>query len=97
MGVSIGVYSTLSSPFYAELYGTLHLGSIKSLTTSTMVLATAVAPVLMGWLIDGGVSMEHMALGAVVYTLVASALAALGARADHARGFLGKAVKLPLN
>jgi MFS family permease len=85
MGVSIGVYSTLSSPFYAELYGTLHLGSIKSLTTSTMVLATAVAPVLMGWLIDRGVSMEHMALGAVVYTLVASLLAALGVRADHAK------------
>ena len=80
MGVSIGVYSTLSSPFYAELYGTQHLGSIKSLTTSTMVLATAVAPVLMGWLIDWGVSMEQMALGGLFYTLVASALAALGAR-----------------
>ena len=83
MGVSIGVYSTLSSPFYAELYGTQHLGSIKSLTTSTMVLATAVAPVLMGWLIDWGVSMEQMALGGLFYTLVASALAALGARSQN--------------
>ena len=80
MAVSIGVYSTLSSPFFSEMYGTLHLGSIKSLTTSTMVLATAVAPVLMGGLIDRGVSMEQMATGGALYTLVASALAALGAR-----------------
>jgi MFS family permease len=77
MGLSIGVYSTLSSPFYAELYGTLHLGAIKSLTAFTMVLATAVAPVLMGALIDWGISMEQMALGGAAYTLVASVLAAL--------------------
>lgn len=79
MGISVGVYSTLSSPFYAELYGTLHLGAIKSLTTSTMVLATAVAPVLMGALADRGTSMEHMALGGAAYTLAASALAVLAA------------------
>ena len=52
MAVSVGFYSTLSSPFFSEMYGTLHLGSIKSLTTAAMVLATAVTPVAMGWLID---------------------------------------------
>ncbi|KAA1193358.1 MFS transporter [Pseudohalioglobus sediminis] len=76
MGVSVGFYSTLSSPFFAEMYGTLHLGSIKSLTTAAMVFATAIAPVLMGWLIDHGTSMDSMALGGVLYTLAASALAA---------------------
>lgn len=79
VGVSIGSYSTLSSPFYAEMYGTLHLGSIKSLTTATMVFATAIAPVLMGALIDAGVSMEQMAIAGGLYTLAAAGMA-LGGR-----------------
>jgi MFS family permease len=75
MGITIGVYATLSSPFFSELYGTLHLGAIKSMTTAAMVFATAVAPVLMGRMIDLGVSMEAMALVSAVYIAVASALA----------------------
>ena len=75
MAVSIGAYSTLSSPFYAEMYGSLHLGSIKSLATAAMVLSSAIAPVLMGWMIDAGVSMDTMALVSVAYVLLASASA----------------------
>jgi len=75
LAVSVGIYSTLSSPFFSEMYGTLHLGSIKSLTTAAMVFATAIAPVVMGWLIDAGVSMGAMALGGTAYTLIASGLA----------------------
>jgi MFS family permease len=80
MGVSVGVYSTMSSPFFAEMYGTLHLGSIKSVTTSAMVFATAITPVAMGWLIDEGVSMEAMALGGAAYILLASGCALTGVR-----------------
>ena len=72
MAVSIGAYSTLSSPFYAEMYGSLHLGSIKSLATAAMVLSSALAPVLMGWMIDAGVRMEAMALVSAAYVLLAS-------------------------
>jgi MFS family permease len=72
MAVSIGAYSTLSSPFYAEMYGSLHLGSIKSLATAAMVFSSAIAPVLMGWMIDSGVSMDTMALVSAVYVLLAS-------------------------
>lgn len=75
LGVTIGGYATLSSPFFAEKYGTLHLGEIKSVTTAAMVFASAIAPALMGWLIDAGVSMELQAVGGVVYVLVACALA----------------------
>ena len=71
------LYSTVSSPFYAEMYGTLHLGSIKSVTTFTMVFATAVTPVAMGWMIDAGISMDSMALAGMAYTLAASGLAAI--------------------
>jgi MFS family permease len=75
LAVSVGAYSTLSSPFFAEMYGTLHLGSIKSVTTAAMVFASAIAPVLMGLLIDRGVSMDTMAYGSVAYVLIASAMA----------------------
>ncbi len=78
MAVSVGFYSTASSPFFSEMYGTLHLGSIKSLTTAAMVLATAIAPAVMGWLIDQGASMNDMALGSATYTAVASGLAFWG-------------------
>tara|TARA_R110002110_G_scaffold205066_7_gene417316 strand:+ start:473347 stop:474576 length:1230 start_codon:yes stop_codon:yes gene_type:complete len=80
MAVSIGIYSTLSSPFFSEMYGTLHLGAIKSVTTAAMVLASAIAPVLMGALIDVGVSMDAMAIGSAVYALLASGLAAWAVR-----------------
>lgn len=75
LAISVGIYSTMSSPFFSEMYGTLHLGSIKSLTTAAMVFATAIAPVVMGWLIDRGVSMDVMAMGGAAYTVIASALA----------------------
>lgn len=75
LAVSVGIYSTLSSPFFAEMYGSLHLGSIKSVTTAAMVFSSAVAPVLMGWLIDRGVSMEAMAVGAAGYVILASGMA----------------------
>ncbi|TGD74649.1 MFS transporter [Mangrovimicrobium sediminis] len=80
MAVSVGTYSTLSSPFYSELYGTLHLGSIKSLTSAAMVFGTAIAPILMGAMIDRGVSMDAMAVGGLGYTLLASALALAAVR-----------------
>ncbi len=75
LAITIGSYATLSSPFFAEKYGTLHMGSIKSVTTAAMVFSSAIAPVLMGWLIDAGVSMETQAWASVAYVLAATALA----------------------
>ncbi len=80
LAVTIGGYATLSSPFFAEKYGTLHLGSIKSVTTAAMVFSSAIAPVLMGWLIDAGVSIESQAWGSVAYVAVATVLARIASR-----------------
>lgn len=75
LGISAGIYSTLAAPFFSEKYGNKHLGSIKSLSTALMVFASAISPVLMGWLIDRGVTMDSMALGSAGYIVVASLLA----------------------
>lgn len=81
LGLSVGTYSTVSSPFFAEVYGSLHLGSIKSVTTSAMVFSSAIAPVLMGWGIDRGTSMDTMALVGAGYVVLACVLAWLALRA----------------
>ncbi len=82
IGVSTGLYTTMASPFYAERYGTLHLGAIKSVTTALMVCATAITPVVMGWGLDAGVTLSTMALAAAAYVALASALAGVGCRRD---------------
>lgn len=80
VAISIGAYSTISSPFYAEMYGSLHLGSIKSVVAASMVLSSAIAPVLIGWGIDIGITVEAMALVATLYTVIAALLAGYAVR-----------------
>jgi predicted MFS family arabinose efflux permease len=78
LGLAVGTYATVSSPFYAQMYGTVHLGSIKSATTSAMVFSSAITPVLMGWFIDRAISIDSMALWAAAYVVLAFVLACYG-------------------
>ena len=55
LGVSYGFSSTLFGSLWPEVYGTAHLGSIRSVTVSAMVFGTAAGPGLTGTLIDRGV------------------------------------------
>jgi hypothetical protein len=69
----------LAGALWAELYGTTHLGAIRSFDQAVMVFSTGLAPAAMGLLIDGGVSMEAIALGSSVWCVGASVLAAFAA------------------
>ncbi len=79
-GISAGVASTAVAAMWAEVYGLTHLGAIRALTTSLGVLSSALSPVLFGWMIDRGISMDRLALMNLVYVLLASALAPLAFR-----------------
>ncbi|MEE8172130.1 MAG: MFS transporter, partial [Alphaproteobacteria bacterium] len=46
---------------WAELYGVRHLGAIRSVVMAIMVLVSAIAPAIMGWLFDAGVTVETLA------------------------------------
>ena len=70
MGVSTGALAAISAPFYAERYGNKHFASIKSLASFVMVIATGTSPVVLGWLIDRGVSMDTLAFCGAVYALI---------------------------
>ena len=74
-GVTVGFQSTVTAPFWSEMYGNKHLGSIKSLGTSVMVFCTALSPVIIGWYIDMGVSMDTLAIWGAIYIFLTSALA----------------------
>jgi MFS family permease len=74
-GITVGFQSTVVAPFWAEMYGNKHLGAIKSLGAAAMVFCTALSPIVIGWQIDLGVSMETLAMASAGYILLTSALA----------------------
>jgi MFS family permease len=80
LALSTGANTTIPAAFWAEFYGTRHIGGLKALATAVMVLGSAVGPGLTGVLIDLGVSLEAQYLGAAVYFLGASGLMWIGMR-----------------
>ena len=78
MGLSSGMNATLPGAFWAEYFGTRHLGSIKALATAIMVLGSALGPGITGVLIDAGVGISTQYLGVSVYFITASIIGAIG-------------------
>ena len=72
MGGAFGIYATVFGAIWPELYGTRHLGAVKSAVTSIMVFSTAIGPGLSGWLIDRGVSYPLMVAVMGLYALIAA-------------------------
>ena len=74
MGVSNGFANVLGSSTWAEIYGVKYLGSIKALTSSMMVFATAFGTAIFGVIIDFGYSIEVIAIISSVYIIIANIL-----------------------
>lgn len=72
LGMTAGLASAMLGAIWAELYGTRHIGAIRSLAMAQMVFATALAPGIMGWLIDAGVALETQFVVMALYTLTVS-------------------------
>ena len=51
-GITHGANSTIPGAFWAENFGTKHLGSIKAMATAVSVLGSALGPAISGILID---------------------------------------------
>ncbi|MSU89635.1 MFS transporter [Rhodobacteraceae bacterium 2CG4] len=94
MGLMHGMGAAASGAFWPEYYGTRHLGAIRSVATATMVFATALGPLVTGWLIDLGVDYDRQLQGMALIVLAAAALLAAGLR--RARPLLAAAQPLPL-
>lgn len=82
MGLTQGVNATLAGAFWAEFYGTRHLGAIRAMTAALMVLGSAVGPGVAAALIDAGAPFEAQMpwiAGGLVAACALTALAIGGA------------------
>jgi MFS family permease len=75
-----GAQATVPNAFWAEFYGTRHLGSIKALASAIMVLGSALGPGITGTLIDLGVGLETQYVFIAAFFVVTTSLMWLGIR-----------------
>ncbi|AZB66419.1 MFS transporter (plasmid) [Cereibacter sphaeroides] len=68
-GLTQGVMNPVMGAVWVELYGTAHIGAIRSLATAALVAASALGPGLAGWLIDRGLPLERQAVGYAAFCL----------------------------
>ena len=62
-GITSGISGTVRTSVIAEIYGTEQLGLIRSVFTMFMVFSTAMGSLVVGLLIDAGLSFETIILG----------------------------------
>jgi MFS family permease len=79
-GISFGMSRVVISALWAEWYGVRHLGAIRALVAAMMVMASAASPVLFGWLIDRGVTMDMILFLSAGYTAISIALILIAGR-----------------
>lgn len=77
-GITSGINATAPSAFWAEYFGTRHLGAIKAMATALMVLGSAIGPGLTGWVIDRGLNYSDQMAWIAVYYVLAAGLAFVG-------------------
>jgi MFS family permease len=73
-GITVGAAAPIKSSMWAELYGVAHLGAIKSLFATIVVIVTSLSPLFFGWMIDRD---QHIFL-LLLLTLMSLITTALG-------------------
>lgn len=76
-GAGQGLQSTATSAFWAEFFGTRHLGAIKAAAAAIMVFGSAIGPGITGVLIDRGIDLPQQMIPIAVYYFLAGAAAAI--------------------
>lgn len=77
-GLGQGLQSTASASFWAEYYGTRHIGAIKSVAAALMVFGSAIGPGVTGALIDFGIDFPAQMIPISGFYLFAAATATYG-------------------
>ena len=78
LAVGSGANNPLTSAFWAEFYGTRHIGAIKAMGTAIMVLGSAIGPGLTGSLITAGIGIETQMLWIAAYFILTCVAAGIG-------------------
>ena len=80
MGLHAGFAYTSASALWAELYGVVHLGAIKSMYAAIKALSSALGPIIMGGLVDLGIPIEHTCFMFAAYALAGTVMIMLALR-----------------
>ncbi|MCP5039267.1 MAG: MFS transporter [Rhodobacteraceae bacterium] len=80
LALTTGANGTLPNAFWAEFYGTTHIGAIKAMVAAVMVLGSAIGPGLTGVLIDLGYDLEKQYVAIAAYFVGTTLLMVLGVR-----------------
>ena len=72
LGITSGANTTLPYAFWAEFFGTKHLGSIKAAAAAAMVLGSAIGPALTGILLDFDISLNFQYVGISIFFVLSS-------------------------
>ena len=70
--LTTGSAATLLGALWAELFGTRHLGAIRSVAVATQIFVSALAPGLIGVLLDLGAGLDVLLLAMAAYAVACS-------------------------
>lgn len=78
LGFGAGATNPALSSLWPELYGTRHLGAIRSVATVVMVFGSALGPVFMGWALDGSIPYQSIMYTSAAFALICAISAKIG-------------------
>lgn len=78
LALTTGANSTIPNAFWAEFYGTRHIGAVKAMAAAVMVLGSALGPALTGVLMDAGFELDQQYIFVAGYFGAASLMLAFG-------------------
>jgi len=79
-GANSGSVFAILGSLWAEVYGTRHLGGVRSITVSFAVFSTSLAPAVLGLTIDVGAGPSDLAFGCLAWTAFATLMLTLASR-----------------
>ena len=85
LGLNVGMTYTGLTALWAELYGLKHLGAIRSLIVAITVLASALGPPVMGFMIDTDISIGNICIVFAIYCVIATIFIFIGLRSTATR------------
>lgn len=74
VAISQGTLQSLIGAFLPRVYGTRHLGSVRSLQTVLMVISSAIGPGITGLLIDWGIDFPAQGIGMGLWCIALSVM-----------------------
>lgn len=85
LALGVGAQATLPSSYWAEFFGTRHIGAIKATAGAIMVFGSAIGPGISGWMIDAGHTFEDQLPWIAAYFVFAAGMIALGISTTRGR------------